>query len=317
MKYPFVSIIIPTYNSEATIVKCLNSMLNLDYKNFEVIVVDDNFKDDTRLILENFKKRSKIKVIYLDNRGISACRNAGIRKARGDIVVFIDSDCFADKDLLKKTVAIFEKHRELDIIAGGKKTWNRKSDLARFVGYQLDYIYDKLTRKSLPVSGFVGLSNYTPTHLCACKKKVFKKIVFDERIKRPCFEDIKFGVEASKIFKVSFFKDLRIWHKNPAMLREFFTHVFFQFYGQLLYQKERNEREDRLVADTKLLLTFLVSLGNLMEFRLIERRKDIKVILKAPLFIALQDLALVASFFSLIKDSLNNDYKVFQSRKIP
>jgi O-antigen/teichoic acid export membrane protein/glycosyltransferase involved in cell wall biosynthesis len=85
-----VSVIIPTYNREAFVVKAINSVLNQTFKGFEIIVVDDGSTDGTRAALEAYS--NQIKYIYQNNAGVCAARNAGIALSTGEWIAFLDSD---------------------------------------------------------------------------------------------------------------------------------------------------------------------------------------------------------------------------------
>ena len=87
---PLVSIIIPTYNRGWILTEAIDSVLAQDYKNFELIVVDDGSTDNTREILGSYGR--DIIVLQQANQGVSAARNRGIAKARGRLVAFLDSD---------------------------------------------------------------------------------------------------------------------------------------------------------------------------------------------------------------------------------
>ena len=88
-----VSIIIPIYNTEKYLKKCLNSVLNQTYQKLEIILVNDGSTDNSGKIADDYaKKDSRIKVIYQQNAGQSSARNTGIEKATGDYISFIDSD---------------------------------------------------------------------------------------------------------------------------------------------------------------------------------------------------------------------------------
>jgi glycosyltransferase involved in cell wall biosynthesis len=88
-----ISIIIPTYNAEKYLIRCLDSVLNQTYQNFEVICVNDGSKDLSLEILKEFKnKDDRIIIINQENSGRSVARNAGCKLIRGDYVVFLDSD---------------------------------------------------------------------------------------------------------------------------------------------------------------------------------------------------------------------------------
>lgn len=89
---PLVSVIIPTFNRAGTLARAMKSVLSQDYKNFELIIVDDGSTDNTSDILKNFSDE-RIKIIVHDkNRGVGAARNTGIDAAAGEIVAFQDSD---------------------------------------------------------------------------------------------------------------------------------------------------------------------------------------------------------------------------------
>lgn len=94
------SIIIPAYNVEKFIKKCIDSILNQTLKNYEIIVVNDGSTDKTLEILNNYKE--SIKIYSQENKGLSEARNFGIKKSTGEYLLFIDSDDYVDKDLLKK-----------------------------------------------------------------------------------------------------------------------------------------------------------------------------------------------------------------------
>lgn len=99
MNNDLISIIIPCYNSEITIEKCLVSVLGQNYTNLEVIVVNDGSTDGTFQILETFRKKdNRVKIISQQNSGVSRARNIGIESASGNFICFVDSDDWIEKD---------------------------------------------------------------------------------------------------------------------------------------------------------------------------------------------------------------------------
>ena len=101
-KNELISIIIPVYNVEKYVGKCLDSIINQTYKNLEIIVVNDGSKDNSlEIIKEYLKKDERIILIDKENGGLSDARNKGIAKAKGKYYMFIDSDDFADQNMVQ------------------------------------------------------------------------------------------------------------------------------------------------------------------------------------------------------------------------
>jgi glycosyltransferase involved in cell wall biosynthesis len=96
-RYPLVSVVVACYNGAKTLKACLDSLLNLNYPNVEIILVDDGSTDSTPLIAQLYKTVRYERHI---NQGLSFARNTGIRVARGEIVAFTDADCRVDEDWL-------------------------------------------------------------------------------------------------------------------------------------------------------------------------------------------------------------------------
>ncbi len=109
-RLPLVSIIVPVYNGERTIGSCIRSLLDMSYppSKREIIIVDNNSRDDTLRIVREFPV-----VALVEDRIQSsyAARNAGIRKSRGEIIAFTDSDCIAHKDWVSNAVECFSDER--------------------------------------------------------------------------------------------------------------------------------------------------------------------------------------------------------------
>ncbi len=110
-KNPKISIIVPCYNAQRFLHKCLNTILNQTIKDIEIICVDDCSTDDTAQILLEFAKKDKrIKILtHAKNSGISVTRNTGIEAATGDYIAFIDSDDYIDVTMMEKLYNKAEK----------------------------------------------------------------------------------------------------------------------------------------------------------------------------------------------------------------
>ena len=142
---PKFSIIIPVYNVEKYIKKCLDSVFTQTEKDYEVIVVNDGTKDNSMDIVKNYD----VKIVNQKNQGLSEARNTGLKNAKGEYILFLDSDDYIEKDLLKEL----------------NKSIKNKPDLVRFQirevfdAYKKDYNELSFTNKSGP-EAFSIICNY-------------------------------------------------------------------------------------------------------------------------------------------------------------
>lgn len=110
------SIVVPVYNVEKYIPKCLDSIINQTYSNFEVIIVNDGTKDNSQDIIDKFcEKDVRFKSYIKENGGLSDARNYGVKYVTGDYIIFVDSDDYIEKELLLKLNEIIKKEK-VDII---------------------------------------------------------------------------------------------------------------------------------------------------------------------------------------------------------
>ena len=113
-----ITIIVPVFNSEEKIERCINSILNQSFKDFEIIIIDDGSTDKTGSICDCFAQVDKrIKVIHIENNGVSNARNIGIDKAEGKYLMFVDSDDYID-NLMLETYIRFLEEKQLEICIG-------------------------------------------------------------------------------------------------------------------------------------------------------------------------------------------------------
>lgn len=111
-----VSIIVPVYNNEDYLSKCLDSIINQTYKNIEIILVDDGSEDKSGTICDEYQnKDSRVKVYHCENRGASLAREFGLSVSSGDYVQFCDSDDWIDLEMTKKMLKSAETY-DSDIV---------------------------------------------------------------------------------------------------------------------------------------------------------------------------------------------------------
>lgn len=108
---PKVSVIVPVYNVEKYIEKCLDSLLNQTLKDIEIIVVNDGSKDNSKEIIKEYEKNNPEKIVYLEkqNGGLSDARNFGLPYAKGEYIAFVDSDDYVELDMYEKMYELAKK----------------------------------------------------------------------------------------------------------------------------------------------------------------------------------------------------------------
>ncbi|NDI77670.1 MULTISPECIES: glycosyltransferase family 2 protein [Psychrilyobacter] len=133
-----VSIVVPIYNAEKYLEKCIESIINQSFKDFELILVNDGSTDKSLNVCNKYKNRdSRIRVIDKENEGSILTRRRGVNLAEGKYLMFSDADDYVEKESLKKMVDEAEKH-DLDIVIG-----NNCQFLDRFSIIKRNYIYFK------------------------------------------------------------------------------------------------------------------------------------------------------------------------------
>jgi len=193
MKKIAVSIIVPVYNVEKYLEKCLKSLVNQELKNIEIIIVNDGSPDNSEEIINKFcKKYNKIVFSYKKkNGGLSSARNYGIEKANGEYIAFVDSDDYVDETMFKK---MYNKAKENDF---------------DIVTCDVNYIYDD------PKKNFI------------CYSRVGKDLKNAEEVKKQML-DI-YPIACNKIYKKELFEELRfkegIWFEDVEFLYRLFPKI--------------------------------------------------------------------------------------------
>jgi len=146
-KLPKVSILVPAYNEEKTIASTLKSLLNLDYPKdkLEIIAINDGSTDKTLEIMKKFRKYG-IKIIDKPNGGKASALNAGLKKAKGEIIVCMDADSIVKRDALKKTIGYFNDPK-VGAVASSLKVYKPKTFWQRMQA--VEYFYNIFLRKVL------------------------------------------------------------------------------------------------------------------------------------------------------------------------
>jgi GT2 family glycosyltransferase len=198
----FVSVVIPVYNGADTLRECMTSIFKSDYKNFEVILVDDASIDNSVSIGKEFN----CTVIELkENKGAANARNIGTKQAKGDIIFFTDSDCLVQKNTITNIVEIFGKRSDLTALIG---SYTLRTPVKNFITtfHNLRHHYTHQTSREEAMTFWTGCG--------AIRKDVFEKLGgFDIEFKAATIEDIELGYRLSRAgYKIQLNKDVFVTH---------------------------------------------------------------------------------------------------------
>jgi glycosyltransferase involved in cell wall biosynthesis len=189
---PRVTVIIPTYNRAVFLKEAIDSVLDQDFRDFELIVVDDGSTDSTLRLLRSY--RPSIRIIKTQRKGVSAARNTGIEQAKGSYIAFLDSDDLYVKNKLSVQMAYVEAHPEAKIcytdeiwIRKGVRV-NPKKSHAKHSGWIFD--------KCLP------LCIISPSSVMMSKELLDEVGVFDESM--PVCEDYDLWLRIAVRYPVHF-----------------------------------------------------------------------------------------------------------------
>ncbi|MBS1514219.1 MAG: glycosyltransferase [Bacteroidetes bacterium] len=173
-----VSVIIPCYNVEKFILKCLESLNTQTFRDFEIIVVDDGSTDNSELVIKKYLNENCLNYKYLKqkNSGPSKARNTGITNSSGKYIALLDSDDSFTKDSLEKKISAAKKNDNIDFIysdafinyENGMETKRREKNFKEvYHGFHSGIIFENLIDK-----------NFIPTTTVFCKKYLFEKFGF-------------------------------------------------------------------------------------------------------------------------------------------
>lgn len=205
-----ISVIIPAYNAEKTITKCLSSVVSQKVKPFEIIVVDDGSSDNTMIFAKKFAKVIK----NVLSKGPSGARNSGAKVSRGDILAFTDSDCILKLNWLKKISAAFED-QNVGAVGGGYCSGINNSFWQRFCTKELNY-----RRRN-----WYGSVKTLVSNNMAVRRNIFvEEGGFPETY--PVCEDMLLSFNISLKHKVLWLTDNGVIHHFKNSLKSFLLHQF-------------------------------------------------------------------------------------------
>lgn len=163
MEFPRISIIIPVYNSEKYLEKCLTTVINQTYSNIEIIIIDDGSSDNSKLICEKYSTiDERIIFISKNNEGVSIARNTGIKIARGEWIYFLDSDDFLELNMFDELLEVVNK-TNCDIVQFGYYNYKNGKILServpsKYIEYNSEYL--KVFLKNNQIGALAAWSHF-------------------------------------------------------------------------------------------------------------------------------------------------------------
>lgn len=179
-----VSVIVPIYNIEKYIEKCLTSIMNQSYSNIEILLVNDGSTDNSMEVCERKRENDdRIKIINQKNGGLSSARNAGIREAKGEYYVFIDGDDYVHPEFIERLLQGIYKSKA-DIAACGinivDENGKKISTLATGADYKLSNPFNNETLQSVEVEKRYYKNRKYGFWYVVAWNKIYKAGIFSE-----------------------------------------------------------------------------------------------------------------------------------------
>ncbi len=236
--FDIISIIIPCYNEEKHIIKCINSILN--QKNikikYEIIIIDDGSKDNTINKINDFILKhpdKKIKLIKLNHAGPAKARNTGIKNSKGKIVLFIDADCIASPLWINTLIKRIEKGDVVGV-GGTYRTLTPSKKISDFIGLDIEFRHNSIGN----YTDFVGSYN-----VCFLKSVLIEVNGFDESFKAANAEDNDLCYRISKLnYKIAFEPNAWVSHHHPTSITQFIKQQFTRGMWRIFLYKKNPQK---------------------------------------------------------------------------
>ncbi len=188
---PIVSVIVPVYNVEKYLHRCIDSLLQQSYQDFELILIDDGSQDNSYQVMKDYSSDKRVRIYHHDNIGPAKTRNKGIKLAKGKYVMFVDSDDYILPDYMEHYVDAL-KEGEYDLVIGGyQKVTGEHIDFVRklkngeFAKYMVTGPVCKLYRRSFLLNNHIEFLDTT-----ASEDVYFNVLAYSKNPKIRVIDDI-------------------------------------------------------------------------------------------------------------------------------
>ncbi len=249
MKNPRISIIILNYNGGKDVIDCLESVKNIDYPNYEIIVVDNNSTDGS---LENLRKKvPEIKIIQNEkNLGFAEGNNVGIRESNYDYVMLLNYDTIVGESILKDLIGVIEGNEDIGI-AGPMILYYDDPDKIWCAGGKLNLFgYTSHIGKGLKKE--LCYSPYFVDYISGCamliKKEVIDKIGLLTAEYFLYFEEVDFCFRAKKAgYECIYVPSQSVWHKTTESWITNPVHAYYYMRNAIIFAKNNLSRFKKFV----------------------------------------------------------------------
>ena len=221
-----ISIITPSFNRANELKYLLKSLENqkVSHGIFEVIISDDGSSDNTKELINNWQSQSSLKIKYLNqkNKGPGAARNHGLKNSKGDLIVFIDSDCEADSNWLKIILDHYNKDN-FDACGGPDGSKDDFTILQKAIDYSMTSFF---TTGGMRGHSEKMLAKFYPrTHNMAIKRYLYETLGGFGSLRHG--QDIEFSNRIRKSgARIKFIKDAVVYHRRRTSIKQFYKQVF-------------------------------------------------------------------------------------------
>ncbi len=221
MSKGLVSVIIPMYNVEKYIQKCVKSVIEQTYKNLEIICIDDGSPDNSTALVSKFMKDdSRISIVFQENMGLSGARNSGIQLAKGEYIMFLDGDDWIDIDTVETAVNEIEKENAQLVMWNYVREYPDKS-LPKNVFNEKRIVFEneKMQLLHRRMAGLVGEELHDPSNADSAIT-AWGKLYKTEKIKNIAFVDTKIIGTEDALFSLQALCNI----KKAVFISNYFNH---------------------------------------------------------------------------------------------
>ena len=296
-----ISFIVPVYNTEKTISKCLDSIIKQTIKNFEIIVVNDGTRDNAQILIDNYYKKYPeiIKAFIKENGGLSDARNYGIKKSKGKYIAFVDSDDYIENNYCEIVSEIINKHKTDMIIINYNRIYNKHQNyFERNYNFNRGNIYNKTIK--INENPEIIANTEVASWLRILKREFFiqnESFYFtNDRV----YEDLEASLKWYLQIDTVFISNTRLYNysisKNTLNFNSKNIEMFLAIIDEICFYYRKEMKFEKYYYELEYLFTKHMLLSNIMRLREAKRKNN------------------YAIFFDL-RNKLKNQFNFFNQNK--